>query len=212
MKKLKPDEYYTKLVIKDTASWKPDELEKEFNRLAKETNRRLERLEKNFPRSEIVKNTEKSPMFDEFVKRGGRIDRNALSSQMSANAKFVDNPLTTVAGFKKQISASVLRFNKMFARKDPVTGREIIPRKFTSKNIFNLFDFLEDVRERFKNQILPSSDELVDIFVEGKRLNMNMDDLAEKADFWAEHYEEMQELKVIRRRKPVSSEMYEKNL
>lgn len=199
MKFAKGEDYYKKTVLKDRSSWSADELVKEADRLSKEVNKRLERLEKYFPRSRVVQEREKSLPGESFVSKGGRIDRNAISSQIVEDYRFLNSPTSTLTGFRKQLSQSIRHFN------ETVEGRP-----FTKKNIWDYYDFLEDLRERYKNQVLPSSDEVVDIYTEAVRLNIDRKDLVKNMDFWAEHYDDMTKLKVIRSDKPVSSSKYEK--
>lgn len=198
MKFAKGEEYYKKTVLKDRSSWTADELVKEADRLSKEANKRLERLEKYFPRSKVVQKREKSLPGESFVSKGGRIDRNAISSQIVEDYRFLNSPTSTLTGFRKQLSQSIRHFNE-----------KLEGRPFTKKNIWDYYDFLEDLRERYKNQVLPSSDEVADIYTEAVRLNIDRKDLAKNMDFWAEHYNDMTKLEVIRSDKPVSSSKYE---
>lgn len=206
-----PDDFYNTQNLKDKDLMTDREFIKEYNRQAKEMNRRLDRLEKNFPRSKIVKEHEKAPDIDSFM-QNGRLNRSKASMQLNEAYKFNKSETTMMKGFRKQLRQSVESFNRTFSEKDEDGNVIKKSRPFTSKNIWDLYDFLDEYQEMNKNQIMPSSDEVVDIFVEARRLNMDMKSLAKNMDYWKNHYEDMQKLTPIESTRPVSSSEYEKLL
>ena len=211
LKQMYPDDFYNTQNLKDKDLMSDKEFIKEYNRQTKEMNRRLDRLEKNFPRSKVVKEHEKAPEIESFM-QNGRFNRSKASMQLNEAYKFNKSETTMMKGFRKQLRQSVESFNRTFSEKDEDGNVIKKSRPFTSKNIWDLYDFLDEYQEMNKNQIMPSSDEVVDIFVEARRLNMDMKSLAKNMDYWKNHYEDMQKLTPIESTRPVSSSEYEKLL
>lgn len=204
-------ELYRKQILKeDKDLWSDKDLVKEAVKQSNEMNRRLARIEKNYPRSDLIKTYKKQPDPSDYVK-DGKVDRSAVSNILAEAYRFNKNPTTTMKGFRKQLSASVKSFNKQMQELDD-EGNLKTPRIFTSKNIWDLYDFLDDYREYWKNQEIPASDEVVDIFVQAKRLNMKMDSVIENMNTWRKNKEKMKDFTPIESDKPVPSSEYEKLL
>lgn len=211
MKQFFPEEFFAKMNIKDKDLWSDKTLEKEYNRQAKEYNKRLSRIEKNYPRAKTLEEHEKAPSFEEF-KKGEELDRTSLSSQLNEMYKFNKTDSTLMKGFRKQLKLSIASFNRTFSPKDEEGNVVESRRPFNSKNIWDLYDFLDEYSEMNKEQIMPKSEEVVDIFVEARRLNMDLKSLAKNMNYWKDHFQEMQELEPVRSDSPVPSSEYEKLL
>lgn len=204
-----PEEYYTKQAIKDSDLFTEKQLRQEYERLAKEKNRRLEGLERNYKRSKLLTETDKAPDFDSFRKRG-KLDMSALSSEMNDAYKFIKDETTTLKGFRQQLKRSKDSFNALFSEKDDEGNVIKESRIFTYKNIWDLYDFLDEYAQMNKEQVMPKSEEVIDIYVEARRLNMDLKSLAKNMNYWKEHYQEMQNLEPIESTRPVSSDDYKK--
>lgn len=204
------DLYRKQILKEDKDYWSDRDLLKEATKLANEKNRRLDRLERNFSRSQILKENTKSPSPESFIKNG-KLDRSAISSQITEDYRFVKNPATTMKGFRKQLASSVRSFNEKL-RYQNEDGDWVTPRAITSKNVWELYDFLDEYREYWKNQEIPASDEVIDIYVEARRLNMDTKSLIKNIDFWRQHKEKMEEFTPVKSGKPVPSSEYEKLL
>lgn len=211
MKQFYPEEYFAKMNIKDEDLWSDKALEKEYKRQAKEFNKRLDRIEKNYPRAQTLKEHDRAPEFEEF-KHGKGIDRSGISSQLNEMYKFNKSDTTLMKGFRQQLRRSIESFNRTFSPKDEEGNIIRSRRPFNSKNIWDLYDFLDEYAEMNKEQIMPKSDEVVDIFVEARRLNMDFKSLAKNMNYWKDHFQEMQELEPVRSDRPIPSSEYEKLL
>ena len=204
------DLYRKQILKEDTDLWSDKDLLKEAVKQANEMNRRLSRIEKNFPRSEIVKNTKRQPDPNDYVK-DGKVDRSALSNILNEAYRFNKNPTTLMKGFRKQLASSVKNFNAKL-RYQNEEGEWVTPRTITSKNVWDLYDFLDEYREYWKNQEIPASDEVVDIFVESRRLHMAQSSLIRNMNFWRQHRDEMEELTPVKGSQPIPSSIYENML
>ena len=203
-------EFYTTQAIKSYDKPTKEQID-EYKRLGKEMNKRLDALERNFSRSHLLKENEKAPDISTFYDKNGRFNQSDFAKQFNSVYKFVSHPWTTMKGFRKQLSESVKSINELFryrSKQDP--NKWITPRVVTSKTIWNLYDFLDEYYQEHKEQKVPKSEEVVDIYVEAVRLNMDLKSLAKNMDYWKEHYQEMQKLQPIESKKPVSSDEYEK--
>lgn len=211
VKPLYEKEFYHTQVIKDTDQPLNKQIE-EYIRLSKEKNRRLDNIEKHFGRSKLLTENSKAPDVTSFYDKNGNFDKSSFAKEFNATYKFVSHPWTSMKGFRTQLSESIKSLNKLFQYYDKKQGRTVTPRIFTKKNVWNLYDFLDEYYQSHKEQKIPASDEVVDIYVEAVRLNMDLDSLSKNMDYWKTHYEEMKNLKPIESSTPISSNEYEELL
>ena len=134
---------------------------------------------------------EKIPDVKNFLDEKGNIaDMSGFSSSMASSYKFLRRNYTTIKGFEKQLRNAINSFNILYYGKDEETGRPK-GRYFNKNNIFDLFDFLKDYRDKNKNQVQLDSDQLTDTFVGGDMVNMALDSLLENIDYWSEHADDL---------------------
>ena len=184
-------EYQTKQAIKEGGHLGTEDLVKEYSRLGRLTNARIDRLKAKYPRAESLREMEKIPDVKNFLDEKGNIaDMSGFSSSMASSYKFLRRNYTTIKGFEKQLRNAINSFNILYYGKDEETGRPK-GRYFNKNNIFDLFDFLKDYRDKNKNQVQLDSDQLTDTFVGGDMVNMALDSLLENIDYWSEHADDL---------------------
>ena len=186
---------YTKQAIKDSNILSTEELEAEYSRLARLRNARITRLEKKFPRANIE--FEKAPKLSSLMDKNGDLNMTKFSSALSETYKFLNKKTTTVTGYRKQMERSIKSFNKLF-------DEDII----NEENIQELYDFLEDYRQKYNVQKIPDSDRLLDTYAEAVRLNIDPQSLLKDIEYWKSHYNEMKNLEPLSEDEPVSSSDY----
>lgn len=186
---------YTKQAIKDSGILSTEQLEAEYRRLARFRNARITRLEKNFPNMKIE--YERAPKLSSLVDEEGNLKMSQFSSALSETYKFLNKKTTTVTGYRRQVKRSIKSFNKMF-------DSDII----NEDNIQDLYDFLEDYRNKYNVQKIPDSDRLLDTYAEAVRLNIDPQGLLKDIDYWKSHYNEMKNLDAIDSDEPVDSSEY----
>ena len=186
---------YTKQAIKDSGILSTEELEAEYSRLARLRNARITRLEKKFPNMDIE--YERAPKLSSLVDEEGNLKMSQFSSALSESYKFLNKKTTTVTGFRRQVERSIKSFNKMF-------DSDII----NEENIQDLYDFLEDYRNKYNVQKIPDSDRLLDTYAEAVRLNIDPQSLLKDIDYWKSHYNEMKSLDAMDSDEPVDSSEY----
>ena len=183
---------YQKQAIKDGGSFTTEELLQETQRLGRLMNRRLERLERRYPRAEVLEDYKKAPDVSTFVNDRGEVNMSKISSQLQEEYRFLSRKTTTITGYERQLKRSISSFNKLFAPKDAegnIVGK--IPKYFNKENIFDLFDFLRDYRKKNENQIQRPSEEILDAIDEAERIHMDINSLLKNMSFWHEHLEDM---------------------
>ena len=186
---------YTKQAIKDSGILSTEQLESEYSRLARLRNARITRLEKKFPNMDIE--YERAPKLSSLVDEEGNLKMTQFSSALSETYKFLNKKTTTVTGFRRQVERSIKSFNKMF-------DSDII----NEENIQDLYDFLEDYRNKYNVQKIPDSDRLLDTYAEAVRLNIDPQSLLKDIDYWKSHYNEMKNLDAMDSDEPVDSSEY----
>lgn len=186
---------YTKQAIKDSGILSTEQLESEYSRLARLRNARITRLDKKFPNMDIE--YERAPKLSSLVDEEGNLKMSQFSSALSETYKFLNKKTTTVTGFRKQVERSIKSFNKMF-------DSDII----NEENIQDLYDFLEDYRNKYNVQKIPDSDRLLDTYAEAVRLNIDPQSLLKDIDYWKSHYNEMKNLDAMDSDEPVDSSEY----
>lgn len=156
---------YTKQAIKDSGILTTDQMEAEYKRLARYKNARIDRLESKYPRAEILKETDRAPKWGELLDKNGNVNMTKLSYEMNDAYRFLKKNITTVKGFSKQLKKSINSFNNLFNDSD--TKKKDRYEPFNESNIWDLFDFLDDYRNKYNVQKIPDSDQLIDIVNEG---------------------------------------------
>lgn len=200
----KNDWRFTKQAIKEGSLSAEDEIAY-YNRFRRIKNARITRLEKAFPRAEVLKNVERAPKVEELMV-GNELDRTAFSNEFAEAYKFGKRGTTTITGYRRQLKRSIRTFNELV--KDKKKGKV-----FNEENIFDLYDFLEDYRDKNNVQKIPDSDRIIDIYAEGvERLSIDPESLLEDVDYWREHYKEMGKLQPPEDSEPVDSDYYKNQL
>ena len=205
-------QYQTKQAIKEGGRLGTEDLIKEYSRLGRLTNARIDRLEKRYPRAVSLEDMERIPNINEFLDdKGNIIDWSGFSSAMASEYKFLRKNTTTIKGFEKQLKSSINTFNGLLFGTDEKTGK---PKGtyFNKENIFDLYDFLKDYRQKYKVQKIPNSDQVVDVYAESIRLNINLDSLLEDMDFWEKNFDKMQKLEPEDSGKMVNSAFYKSSI
>lgn len=193
---------YTKQAIKDSGILSTEELEAEYSRLARLRNARITRLEKKFPNMDIE--YERAPKLSSLVDEEGNLKMSQFSSALSETYKFLNKKTTTVTGYRRQLERSIKSFNKMF-------DSDII----NEENIQDLYDFLEDYRNKYNVQKIPDSDRLLDIYGESLRIGMSGESLLKNIEYWESHnkdlskiYKEMKAIEPYTEGEELDSEKY----
>lgn len=107
-----------------------------------------------------------------------------VSSALADVSKFLKSSRTTVKGEKK--------FLKEF--KETMTDKGYGDLVETREDIYNLIDFMEDLREQYSDKLFDSGDAL-DVLQQGQRLNIPLDKLKENYDVFAGNLEAMEKLR-----------------
>lgn len=169
---------YKKQIIKDGGTRTPEEHLQETKRLLKAEKNRFYRVEKAFGKR-ATKYWDKPANISDIVDRRGNIDMSKLSSAETEAYRFLKRSTSTVSGYRKQMQASIDTFNNLLSedKENPV---HII----NEKNIFDLYDFLEDYRNKNNIQKIPDSDRVIDIFAESVKNEMSLEALQANMDAW----------------------------
>lgn len=187
---------YNRQIIKDSGVVSTSQYLSEYSRLSRLMNARITRLEKKFPNMDI--GYERPEKLANLVDENGDIrSMGAFASELSNIYKFLNKKTTTVTGFRRQVERSIKSFNKMF-------DSDII----NEDNIQDLYDFLEDYRNKYNVQKIPDSDRLLDTYAEAVRLNIDPQSLLKDIDYWKSHYNEMKSLDAMDSDEPVDSSEY----
>lgn len=190
---------YTKQGIKDSGIWKQEQLKDEVNRLARYKNARLERLQDRFPRSRILKETDKAKSWSELLDEHGNPNMTQVSAELNSSYRFLKSDTTTVKKFERQLDKSIRSFNKLLKTD-----------AFNRENVWDLFDFLDDYRTMYQVQEIPDSDRVLNAFEEAViNKGMSAESLLENIDTWKKHYEDLRKIDKIKSDRPISSEEYE---
>lgn len=156
---------YTKQAIKDSGILTTDQMEAEYSRLARYKNARIDRLKSRYERAEILKETDYAPKWKDLLDKNGNVNMTKLSYEMSDAYRFLKKDITTVKGFSRQLKRSINSFNDLF--NPPNTKKKDRYEPFNESNIWDLYDFLDDYRNKYDVQKIPDSDQVIDIFNEG---------------------------------------------
>lgn len=107
-----------------------------------------------------------------------------VRSALGDVSKFLKSPRTTVKGEKK--------FIKEF--QDTMTDKGYGDLVQTREDIYNMIDFMEDLREQYSDKLFDSGDAL-DVLQEGQRLNIPLEKLQENYDLFASNLDKMEKLR-----------------
>ena len=186
---------YTKQAIKEGTI--TEEMEKEYSARARTLNARITRLEKAFPRADVLEDVQRAPKLSELKTETGELDISKFSSAYSDVYKYLNRESTKVTGYRRQMKLSIETFNSKLDK--PVINEE---------NIFDLYDFLKDYRQKFNVQKIPNSDQVIDVYAESIRLNIDPESLLRDMEFWESHFDEMQDLEPEDNGEMVNSAFY----
>lgn len=199
---------YTKQGIKDSGVWRQEDLKEEYTRLARLKNSRITRIRERFPRAKMNRGTDTNPFgvdyapkWKDMLDKNGNPNMTKVSYELNDAYRFLKRNDTTITGMSKRVRKSIKSFNKI------LDGNPI-----NEENIWDLFDFLDDYRTKYNTQIIPNSDQVIDIFAESERLNIDTQSLLKDIDFWREHYNDMKDFEPIENGNPVSSDEYREKL
>lgn len=152
------------------------ELRKEYSRLRSIANKRVIRLREQ----ELGRYVTKFPTLAEIQSN----KKVSLSSMLADVSYFLRSERTTVSGEK--------RFIRDFAEKMRHDGYGDLVKSLA--DIYNLIDFMEDMREDYSDKVFDSGDAL-DVLQQAQRLNIPFDKIAEKYEDFATHLEELEKIK-----------------
>ena len=165
-------------------------IRKAYSELRSIANKRLGRLEKQglgmtartgykFP---TIKNIEES-------------SKATIASELADVSKFLRDPRTTVSGEKEFLK----NFQEMMTDKGYANLVE------TPEEIYNVLQFMEDIRETNNNKLLPSGDAL-DALQQAQRLKIPVEKLKENIDIFVQHLDELENVKPTKGGRKFSSQ------
>lgn len=152
------------------------ELRKEYSRLRSIANKRVIRLREQ----ELGRYVTKFPTLAE-IQSSNKV---SVSSQLAEVSSFLRSERTTVSGEK--------RFLNDFAEKMRHDGYGDLVKSI--EDIYNLIDFMEDMRETYSDKVFDSGDAL-DVLQQAQRLNIPYDKIAENYVAFATHLKELEKVK-----------------
>ena len=165
-------------------------IRKAYSELRSVANKRLGRLEKQglgmtartgykFP---TIKNIEES-------------SKATIASELADVSKFLRDPRTTVSGEKQFLT----NFKEMMTEKGYSDLVE------TPDDIYNTLQFMEEIRETNNNRLLPSGD-VLDVLQQAERLKIPTDKLKDNIDIFAQHLDELENVKPTKGGRTFSSQ------
>lgn len=165
-------------------------IRKAYSELRSIANKRLFRLEKQglgmtartgyrFP---TIKNIEES-------------SKATIASELADVSKFLRDPRTTVTGEKEFLR----NFKEMMTEKG---YQDLVD---TPEEIYNVLEFMEEIRETNNNKILPSGDAL-DVLQQAQRLKIPIDKLKDNIDIFVQHLDELEDVKPTKGGRTFSSQ------
>lgn len=165
-------------------------MRKAYSELRSVANKRLSRLEKQglgmtartgykFP---TIKNIEES-------------SKATIASELADVSKFLRDPRTTVTGEKKFLQ----NFKEMMTDKGYGSLVE------TPEEIYNVIEFMEEIRETNNNKILPSGDTL-DALQQAQRLKIPIEKFKDNIDLFVQHLDELEDIKPTKGGRKFSSQ------
>ena len=174
------DYEYRKQIVKDGGTRSPEEYLAETRKLLKASKNRIYRVEKAFGKR-ATKYWDKPANISDIVDRRGNIDMSKLSSATTEAYRFLKRGTSTVSGYRKQMQESIDTFNYLLSE-DKDNPVHII----NEQNIFDLYDFLEDYRNKNNIQKIPDSDRVIDIFATAVKKEMTLEALQKNMAQWEE--------------------------
>ena len=165
-------------------------IRKAYSTLRSVANKRLSRLEKQglgmtartgykFP---TIKNIEES-------------SKATIASELADVSKFLRDPRTTVTGEKE--------FLRNF--KEMMTEKGYGSLVDTPEEIYNVIEFMEEIRETNNNKLLPSGDAL-DALKQAQRLKIPIEKFKDNIDLFVQHLDELEDIKPTKGGRKFSSQ------
>ena len=165
-------------------------IRKAYSTLRSVANKRLSRLEKQglgmtartgykFP---TIKNIEES-------------SKATIASELADVSKFLRDPRTTVTGEKE--------FLRNF--KEMMTEKGYGSLVDTPEEIYNVIEFMEEIRETNNNKLLPSGDAL-DALQQAQRLKIPIEKFKDNIDLFVQHLDELEDIKPTKGGRKFSSQ------
>ena len=154
-------------------------IRKAYSQLRSIANKRLTRLEK----ADLGMTARTGYRFP-TIKDIEQSSRATVASELADVSRFLRDERTTVTGERRFIS----NFQEMMGAKgygDLVESPD---------DVYNVLQFLDEMREEHKEMTLPSGD-LLDALQEAERLKIPKDKLAENIDLFVSHLDELEQVK-----------------
>lgn len=155
------------------------EIRKAYSELRSIANKRLNRLQE-----QDLNLTARTGYRFPTLKEIDKSNRVNAASELADVSKFLRDPRNTVTGEK----AFLANFRESMQEKgygDLVDSIE---------NTYKTIEYMEDVREKYKDSLLPSGD-LLDVLQEAERLKIPKDKLIDNIDLFASHLDELNKVK-----------------
>ena len=118
------------------------------------------------------------------IKDINKSNRMSVASQLADVSKFLRDPRSTVTGEKQ--------FLQDFRESMEAKGYGDLVE--TNEDVYNTIRFMEDLREQYKDTLLPSGD-MLDVLQEGERLNIPHDKLIENIDLFTANLDKLEKIK-----------------
>ena len=151
-------------------------IRKAYSELRSIANKRLGRLEK-----QGLGMTARTGYKFPTIKSIEESSKATIASELADVSKFLRDPRTTVTGEKE--------FLKNF--QEMMTDKGYGDLAQTPDQIYQTLRFLDDVRERHENDLIPSGDAL-DALQQGQRLKIPYEKLLENIDLFVQHLDDLE--------------------
>lgn len=151
-------------------------IRKAYSELRSIANKRLGRLEK-----QGLGMTARTGYKFPTIKSIEESSKATIASELADVSKFLRDPRTTVTGEKE--------FLKNF--KEMMTDKGYGDLASTPEQIYTTLRFLDDVRERHENDLIPSGDAL-DALQQGQRLKIPYEKLLENIDLFVQRLDDLE--------------------
>ena len=165
-------------------------IRKAYSQLRSIANKRLSRLER-----QGLGMTARTGYRFPTIKNIIESSKSTISSELADVSKFLRDPRTTVTGEKE--------FLRNF--KEMMTEKGYSDLVETPEEIYNVLDFMEEIRETNNNKILPSGDAL-DALQQAQRLKIPIEKFKENIDLFVQHLDELEDVKPTKGGRKFSSQ------
>ena len=155
------------------------EIRKAYSRLRSTANKRLSRLAKA-GLNKTARSGYKFPTIAQIQSSS----RSTVDSELADVSKFLRDYHSTVRGERKFISNF----------KEIMTDKGYGDLVETLEDIYKMIDFFDELREQYKDKLLPSGDAL-DALQEAERLNIPYDKLVDNIDLFVSHLDDLENIK-----------------